>query len=114
MATDERRTDLTVADIVTELTNRVQAELPLLAEHLRVWFEAHRTNPRELNVSSDREGALTVRVWLVTDHVGDGDASSRVVDDAARKMFGLVMELQNGVLWYMGPYGSLVDTVQSI
>ena len=53
-------------------------------------------------------------MWLVTDDIGDRDASSRVVYDAALRKFGLVMELQNGVLWYMGPYGSLVDTVQSI
>jgi hypothetical protein len=102
------------AEILTEITNRVQAELPLLAEHLRTWLEAHRTHPRELGVSSDPEGTRTVQVWLVTDDIGDRDASSRVVYDAALRKFGLVMELQNGVLWYMGPYGSLVDTVQSI
>ena len=43
MSTEERPTDRHVAENVTEITNRVQAELPLLAEHLRVWFEAHRT-----------------------------------------------------------------------
>jgi hypothetical protein len=111
MATDEYPT---AAEVLTELTNQVQAELPLLAEHLRIWVEAHRTHPREVTVSSDAEGAGTVRVWLVTDHTGNNDASSRVVYDARRKMFGLVTELQNGVVWYMGPYGSLVDTVQSI
>jgi hypothetical protein len=53
-------------------------------------------------------------VWLVTDDIGDGDGSSRVVYDADRKKFGLLMELQGGVLWYMGPYGSLVDAVESV
>ena len=113
MATDDH-TNRPDTEILTELTNRVQAELPLLAERLRIWLEAHRTHPRELSVSSDPEGTRTVRVWLVTDHIGDSDASSRVVYDAARNMFGLVTELQNGVLWYMGPYGSLADTVQSM
>jgi hypothetical protein len=28
--------------------------------------------------------------------------------------FDLLMDLKNGVLWYMGPYGSLADTVESI
>ena len=102
------------AEILTELANRVKAELPLLAEHLRIWLEAHRTYPRELGVSSDPEGTRTVQVWLVSDHIGDRDASSRVVYDATQRKFGLVMELQNGVLWYLGPHGSLVDTVQSI
>ena len=101
-------------EILTELTNRVQAELPLLTEHLRIWFEAHRTQPRELNVYSNPEGTQSVRVWLVTDHIGDSDASCRVVYHAADKMFGLVMELQDGGLWYMGSYGSLVDTIESI
>ena len=101
-------------EILTELCNRVQAELPLLAEHLRMWFEAHQTHPRELTVFADPDGTRTIRVWLVTDHVGESDASSRVVYDAAGKIFGLVTELQNGVLWYMGPYGSLVNTIQSI
>ena len=36
------------------------------------------------------------------------------MDDATQRMFGLVTELRNGVLWYLGPYGSLIETVQSI
>ena len=114
METDDYPTNRPDAEILMELTNRVQADLPLLAEHLRIWLEAHRTHPRELSASSDPEGTRKVRLWLVTDHIGDSDASSRVVYDAAQRMFGLVTELQSGVLWYMGPYGSLVDTVQSI
>ena len=55
-----------------------------------------------------------MQVWLVTDHSGDSDASSRVVYDVETEMFGLVMGLQNGVLWHMGAYGSLVEAVQSI
>ena len=102
------------AEIETELTHRVDAEMPMLPEHLRVWFEAHRARPQELTVSSDSEGTRPYRVWLVTDDIGDNDGSSRVVYDAERKKFGLLMELQSGVLWYMGPYGSLVDTVQAI
>jgi hypothetical protein len=102
------------AEIVTEITTRVDAEMPMLREHLRIWFEAHRARPRELSVSSDLEGTRPYRVWLVTDDIGDGDGSSRVVYDADRKKFGLLMELQGGVLWYMGPYGSLVDAVESV
>ena len=114
MTTDEYSTSRPDAEILTELTNRVQAECPLLTEHLRIWFESHRTHPRDLTVSTDIDGTQTVRVWLVTDHIGDRDGSSRVVYDAERKMFGLVMELQNGVLWYHGWYESLVDAVESI
>jgi hypothetical protein len=102
------------AEIVTELTNRVDAEMPMLPEHLRMWFESHRARPQELTVSSDSEGTHSYRVWLVTDDIGDRDGSSRVVYDAERKKFGLLMELQNGVLWYMGSYGSLEDTIQAI
>ena len=102
------------ADIATELTNRVQAEIPMLPDDSRAWFEAHRTSPKEITVSADPDSSRTVQVWLVTDHTGNNDASSRVVYDPATKMFGLVMELRTGVLWYMGPHGSFVDAVESI
>jgi hypothetical protein len=102
------------ADIAVRISNRVEAELPLLTEHLRRWVEAHRTQPREITASSDPEITQSVHVSLVTDHIGEEDANSRVVYDPARDEFGLMMELENGVLWYMGPYGSLVDTVESI
>ena len=114
MSNDESPTSPPDAEIAAEIANRVQTELPLLAEHLRSWLQAHQTPPRAVSVSSDPEGTCTVQVWLVTHDIGDRDGSSNVVYDAAQKMFGLVMELENGVLWYMGPYGSLVDTVQSI
>ncbi len=104
----------TEAEIVLEITARVQAELPLLAGHLREWLQAHQTPPRPLTAWSDLEGTQPVQVWLVTDHSGDSDANSRVVYDVAGKMFGLVMELQEGMLWYMGAYGSLAETVDSI
>lgn len=102
------------AGLVTEISTRVDAEMPMLREPLRIWFEAHRARPQELTVSSDPEGTLPYRVWLVTEDIGDRDGSSRVVYDAERKKFGLLMELHGGVLWYMGPYGSLVDAVESI
>lgn len=111
---DEHPTSRPEAEIVTELANRVQAELPLLADHLRAWLEAHLAVPREISVSLDPDGTRMARVWLVTHDTGERDASYNVVYDATRNTFGLVTELQNGVLWYMGPYGSLVDTVQSI
>ena len=113
MSPDEPSTEPD-AEIVTELVTRLQAELPLLAEHLRIWLQAHRAHPREISASSDPAGTTAVRVWLVTDDTGDGDASSNVVWDAERQMFGLVMKLENGILWYMGPQGSLVETIESI
>jgi hypothetical protein len=56
----------------------------------------------------------SVQVWLVTDHINDKDASSRVVYDPALDAFGLVTELENGILYFMGSYGSLVETVESL
>ncbi len=104
----------TEAEIVSEITERVRAELPLLAEHLQRWLQAHQTHPRPISAWSDLKGTHQVQVWLVTDHSGDSDANSRVVYDVAGKMFGLVMELREGMLWYMGAYGSLAETVDSI
>ena len=99
---------------MTELSKRLQTELPMLPDDSRTWFEQHRTTLREITVSADPDSSRTMRVWLVTDHTGNNDGSSRVVYDPTTKMFGLVMELRTGVLWYMGPHGSFVDAVESI
>ena len=86
MSTTEDPTSRPAAEIRRELADRVQAELPLLDEHLRMWLKAHLTDPREIDASSDLDGTRMVRVWLVTDHTGDKDASSRLVYDAGRSM----------------------------
>jgi hypothetical protein len=104
----------TEAEIALEITARVRAELPLLAGHLQEWLQAHQTTPRPITAWSDLEATHPVQVWLLTEHSGDRDANSRVVYDVEEKMFGLVMEVGEGVVWYMGAYGSLAETVQSI
>lgn len=114
MSIDDSSASRKETEIVRELSSRLEAQLPLLPDELRTWLEAHRTRPREVTVAADPDGARMVQVWLVTDHTGDRDGSSLVVYDPQTRMFGLVMELRNGVQWYMGPYGSLVETVQSI
>ena len=114
MSTDESPANQTSPDIVREITERVEAELPVLDDHLRSWFESHRAHPRQVTAFSDPDGEHAVRVWLVTDDTGHEDGSSRVVYDAVLRSFGLLMEMQNGVSWYMGSYGSLVDAVSAI
>ena len=86
-------------DIPDRITKRIENEVRLLPPHLQRWTKAHCTPPREINVSLDPEGTQFVRVWLVTDDTWEEDGSSRVVYDAEREMFGLVMELKHGVLW---------------
>ena len=65
-------------------------------------LEAHLAHPREISAVSDPDGAREVRVWLVTDDIGESDTSSRVAFDAAQKAFGLVMKLQRNSLVYGG------------
>ena len=100
--------------IAARIARLVEAELPLLPDHLRSWVEAHRTRPTKISASTNPDGTQSVNVWLVTDHIGKSDASSRIVYDPATEMFGLVTLLENTLLWYMGPYGCLVETVQAI
>lgn len=114
MSTDDPGASRKETETVRELSSLLAAQLPLLPDELRAWLEAHRTRPREVTVAADPDGARMTQVWLVTDHTADNDASSLVVYDPHTRMFGLVMELRNGVLWYSGPNGSLVETLQSI
>jgi hypothetical protein len=101
-------------EIVAVVNQAVASALPRLSGHRRSWLTTHLTKPRAITASRDPDGAVRVEVWLVTDHVGENDASSRVVYDPAERAFGLLTELQDGVLWYGGPYASLVAAVENI
>lgn len=90
----------------------VKNDLPNLAPHLRHWSECHLVSPREITLALDPNGRATSLFWLVTDHTGSEDSSSRVVFDTRSDQFGLAMELANHVDWYMGPYGSFADSIR--
>jgi hypothetical protein len=93
---------------------RVDAELGLLPDRLRTWLVAHCTTPRKLDASIDPDGTQHICVWLVTDHTGAEDSASRVVYEPAADAFGITFDLQNGVSWFQGADGSLVDAVANM
>src|SRR5437660_11457713 len=90
-------------------------ELLALLENLRVWAEQHLVSPREITVWCDLERTKSTKVWLLTDHVGEKDASSRIVFDPKAKLFGLEMTLDDGTEWYLVPHSeSFAATVRSM
>ncbi len=90
-----------------------QGKSELTIQLLR-WVEAHQVPPRRVDVALNPEGTATGHVWLVTDDTGENDASYRVVYDEAEASFGLECTLKSGVSWYMGPYGSFANAVESM
>ena len=68
-----------------------------------------------VTVWCDLERTKSTKVWLLTDHVGEKDASSRIVFDPKAKLFGLEMTLDDGTEWYLGPQSeSFAATVRSM
>lgn len=100
-----------VRSLIAEL---VEADLPKLAPHLREWAESHLADPHEVAFNLRPDGDSVITLWLVTDHVGSRDSSCRVVFDAETEQFGLTMQLANGVDWYMGPYGTFAQAIESM
>lgn len=92
----------------------VQADLPKLTPHLREWAEAHLASPRQETFAEKSDGTHPVTLWLVTDNTGSEDSSSRVVFDPEEDRFGLEMELQDGIHWFMGLYGSFSETIENM
>jgi hypothetical protein len=100
---------------IDDAVRQARADLATLPENLRLWAERHLVTPREVTLWCDPERTTQTKVWLLTDHVGHDDASSRIVFDPAAKAFGLEMTLEDNTEWYMGPYeGGFADVVQHI
>jgi hypothetical protein len=102
------------AGVPERIRSRVDAELPLLPGGLSRWVAAHRTPPREISVSLDREGGNRVAVWLVTDQTGAGDSASRIVYEPTTRAFGIAIDLQSGVIWFQGPDDSFAAAVENM
>jgi len=100
---------------VEDAIAQAKSQLQSLPENLRVWAERHLITPREVTLWEDPERTKPIKVWLLTDHIGDKDASSRIVFDPAAKAFGLEMTLEDDTEWYMGPHeGSFADMVRRL
>lgn len=76
-------------DVREEIGMRVEAAIPRMSPRFAAWAREHLIDPRQIELHVSFEGNETTVVWLVTDHVGKNDASSRVVFDAEFGMFGL-------------------------
>ena len=101
-------------NIIDHINELVHKELPSLAPHLKEWAEQHLVTPYQVTISKDPGGLEEIKLWLVTDHTGHQDSSSRVVFDADVDEFGLEMTLSNGVAWFMGIYGGFTETVENM
>lgn len=96
------------------IMRKVNEGLEELTPHLRAWVENHKIEPRRIVVFTDPDGINSKLVWLVTDHVGKEDSSSRVVYDEIEEVFGLEQILDTGKSWYMGPYGTFPETIENM
>jgi hypothetical protein len=100
--------------IPESIKTKVAEGLAIVAPHLQEWVRTHLVEPRKIRISLDPDGNSLKDLWLVTDHVGEKDASCRIVYDESNQMFGLESKLDSGVEWYMGSYGSFSETVESM
>ena len=102
------------ADIVERIRVRIDSELSLLASDVRTWVAAHLTTPKEITASVDAEGTQLVAVWLVTDHTGADDSSSRLVYQPDADAFGIAVDMPNGVSWFQGADSTLANAVENM
>ena len=100
--------------IVQEIDILVKAALPNLPSHLRQWAEEHLITPQQEIFAQKEDGTGEITLWLVTDHTQNHDSASRIVYDEVAKSFGLVMDMQNDVKWFMGSYGSFAKTIDAM
>ncbi|SRR6266566_3719370 len=68
---------------------KVAEGLAVMAPHLQEWLRTHLIEPRPVRISAGPNGNSMKDLWLVTDHVGEEDASCRIVYDEGNQEFGL-------------------------
>lgn len=104
-----------MGDIASEIDKLVAHELRTLSSPLREWFVAHRVSPpRLVSIADGIDSETTTDLWLLTDHTGDQDASSRVVFDPEAGLFGVAMDFAQGPALLGLTPGGLAEAIDSM
>jgi hypothetical protein len=85
-----------------------------LSPELRVWVEGHLVTPRLIWLTRSTQSHETFPYWLVTDHTGADDSSSRVVYDEEHDRFGHELTLEDDREYFVGRIGSFADAVEDL
>jgi hypothetical protein len=101
-------------DIVIKIEEHVRQLLAELSEPERHWLHTHLVPPRTIELANGISTSSTIRVWLVTDHVGNADASYRIVYNPEEDEFGYECTLENERELFVGHVGTLRDAVEGL
>jgi len=101
-------------EIKQQIAKNIDDEYCSLDENLKVWLNSHIIEPKKIKVITNFDDIKFEEVWLITDNKDDDTSSYRIVFDPRVVSFGLACTLNNGLIWYMGAYGSLSETIESI
>ncbi|MEK9502587.1 hypothetical protein [Gaopeijia maritima] len=104
-----------MGDIPSEIERLIVREVRTLSPRQRAWFLAHRVSPpRLVSVANGIDSNASRDLWLVTDHTGDQDASSRIVFDAEANGFGVAMDFVEGPALLFLMSGGLAEALEAM
>ena len=78
------------------------------------WFQNHLIKPKKVKLSIDVDGIVLKEFILITDHKNLEDSSYRIAFNMDTGYYGLECTLESGINWYMGDYGELDETIESL
>lgn len=105
---------MTDIEIKQQITKRIDDDYYSLDDNLKEWFSCYRIEPKKIKVITNLDDIIFEEVWLITDNKDENLSSYRIFFDYRIDSFGLAYTLNNGLIWYMGAYGSLSETIESI
>ena len=103
-----------IVDSQQHLVHRIDAGLSRLDPGLRARIAERLCIPSQIDALTDPTGERTVSLVQVTARKARQESSYEVVFDTAANAFGLIAGLEDGRVWYMGPYGEFDEAVQSM
>ncbi|HQB19097.1 MAG TPA: hypothetical protein PK495_00810 [Bacteroidales bacterium] len=100
--------------IKQKISKSIEEAYNSLDKKLKKWLESYVIEPRKIKVVVNLQDMVWDEVWLITDNKEKYISSYRIVFNPKENAFGLECTLESGIEWYMGTYGTLSETVESM
>ena len=95
----------------TVLVDLIRNSKDQITPMLLNWFCEHVVEPQLAEFVIDFESMTKRTLYIITN---DNNSPYNIVFDQEKGAFGLSCTISHSIEWYMGPYGSLIDTINNI
>lgn len=79
-----------------------------------LWIKKHLATPQIIEAVTDVEQTKSIRIWQITKNEDDENLAYFIGFNPLTHNYGIITQLSLDKKWYMGDYGTLLETFRAL